>query len=78
MGWTTERFGVRIPGGSRIFSTSFIPALRATQPPVQCVPEALSPGLKQPGHEAEHSPPTSAEVKKNWIYKATPPYAFMA
>jgi hypothetical protein len=23
-------------------------------------------------------PPTSAEVKKMWIYTSTPPYAFMA
>jgi hypothetical protein len=30
------------------------------------------------GHEADHSPPTSAEVKKIWIYTSTPPYAFMA
>jgi hypothetical protein len=26
------------------------------------------PGLKRPGGEADHSPPTSAEVKKMWIY----------
>jgi hypothetical protein len=26
--------------------------------------------------EADHSPPTSAEVKKTWIYTSTPPYAF--
>jgi hypothetical protein len=25
-----------------------------------------------------HSPPTSAEVKKMWIYTSTPPYDFMA
>jgi hypothetical protein len=36
------------------------------------------PGVKQPGREADHSPPTSAEVKKMWIYTSTPPYAFMA
>jgi hypothetical protein len=27
---------------------------------------------------ADHSPPTSAEVKKMWIYTSAPPYAFMA
>jgi hypothetical protein len=27
--------------------------------------EALSPGVKRPGREADNSPPTSAEVKKN-------------
>jgi hypothetical protein len=36
------------------------------------------PGVKWPGREADHSPPTSAEVKKMWIYTSTPPYAFMA
>jgi hypothetical protein len=36
------------------------------------------PGVKRPGRETDHSPPTSAEVKKMWIYTSTPPYAFMA
>jgi hypothetical protein len=36
------------------------------------------PGVKQPGHEDDHSPPTSAEVKKIWIYTSTPSYVFMA
>jgi hypothetical protein len=35
------------------------------------------PGVKRQGHEADYSPPTSAEVKKT-IYTSTPPYAFMA
>jgi hypothetical protein len=47
--------------------------LGPTQPPIQWVPGAHSLGVKQPGHEADHSPPTSAEVKKTWIYIATPP-----
>jgi hypothetical protein len=25
------------------------------------------PGVNRPGHEADHSPPASAEVKKMWI-----------
>jgi hypothetical protein len=45
---------------------------------MQWAPEALSPGIKQKRHEANHSPLTSAEVKKMWIYTSTPPYAFMA
>jgi hypothetical protein len=32
--------------------------------PIQWIPGDLSPGLKRPGREADHSPPTSAEVKK--------------
>jgi hypothetical protein len=31
-----------------------------------------------PGGKVDHSPPTSAEVKKMWIYTSTPTYAFMA
>jgi hypothetical protein len=38
----------------------------------------LSPGIKRKGREADHSPPTSAEVKKMWIYTFTHPYGFMA
>jgi hypothetical protein len=67
--------GVRVPLGSRIFlfSTSSIPALGFTQPPIQWVP-----GVKRPGCEADRSPPTSVEVKKMWIYTSTPPYAAVA
>jgi hypothetical protein len=39
------------------------------------------PGVKWPGHEADHSPPNNAEVqkiKKMWIYISTPQYVFMA
>jgi hypothetical protein len=36
------------------------------------------PGVMRQGREADHSPPTSAEVKKTWIYTSTPPYVFMA
>jgi hypothetical protein len=35
-------------------------------------------GGKAVGHETDHSPPASAEVKKMWICTSTPPYAFMA
>jgi hypothetical protein len=38
---------------------------------------ALSLGVKHPGLEADHSPPTGAEVKKTWIYTTTPSNAFM-
>jgi len=31
-----------------------------------------------PGNEADHSPPSSAEVKNAWSYTSTPPYVFMA
>jgi hypothetical protein len=67
------------PGGVRIFSSPNRPdrLWGATQPPIEWVQGALSPRIKRPGREAEHSPPTSAEVKKIWIYTSTPLYAFV-
>jgi hypothetical protein len=47
---------------------SFRPALGPIQPPIQRVPGALSSVVKRSGREADHSPPTSAEVKKMWVY----------
>jgi hypothetical protein len=68
--------GVRVPVGSRIFSMSSRPALGSTQHPIQWLPVVL--WVKRPGHEADHTTPTSAEVKKMWIYTSAPPYALMA
>jgi hypothetical protein len=34
--------------------------------------------LKQLGREADHSPPSSAEVKNAWSYTSAPPVPFMA
>jgi hypothetical protein len=55
------------------FSISSRPAVGSTQPPIKWVP-----GVKRQGREADHSPPTSAEVKKMWIYRSTSLYVFMA
>jgi hypothetical protein len=55
------------------FTTMSRPALGPTQPPSQWVPGALSLGVKRPGHEADHSPPSCAEVKNAWSYTSTPP-----
>jgi hypothetical protein len=60
-----------------VFSTSFRPALRPIQSPIQWVPGVLSPRVKHPGNEADHLPPPSVEVKKMWIYTSTPPYTLM-
>jgi hypothetical protein len=72
--------GVRVPVGARIFTSPCRPdrLWGPTQFPIQWVPGILSLGIKVPGREADHSPPTSAEVNKVWIYTSTPPYAFMA
>jgi hypothetical protein len=63
---------VRVAVGSRIFSTPSRPTLGSAQPPIQWVQGALSPGVKRPGREADHSPPSSAEIKEMWIYTSTP------
>jgi hypothetical protein len=65
-------------GKNFLFSTSSRPTLELTQPPIQSVPGALSPGVKRQGREADHSSPASAEVKKIWICASTPQYTFMA
>jgi hypothetical protein len=53
-----------IPGGGEGFFHLSLPALGPTQPPVQWVTGVLSPGLKaRPGRDADHSPPSSAEVE---------------
>jgi hypothetical protein len=48
------------------------------QTPTQWVPRALTPWVKRPGREADHSPPSSVEVKNVWSYTYTSPYVFMA
>jgi hypothetical protein len=54
-----------IPGRGKIFlfSTGFGPAVGPTQPLIEWLPGDLSPGIKQQGREADHSYPSSAEVK---------------
>jgi hypothetical protein len=51
-----------------LFTTASITALGQTQPPIQRVPGALSLGVKWPGREADHSPPSSAEVECVELY----------
>jgi hypothetical protein len=48
------------------------------QSTIQSVLKALSLGIKQPGREADHSLPSSVEVKKQWGYNSTNLYVFMA
>jgi hypothetical protein len=33
--------------------------------------------VKWPGHEADHFPPSTANVKNEWCYTFTPPYIFL-
>jgi hypothetical protein len=50
--------------GIFLFTTTSRTALGSIQLPVQWVPGALSLGIKQLGREADHSPPSSAEVEE--------------
>jgi hypothetical protein len=34
--------------------------------------------VKRPGREADHSPPSSGEIKNAWSYTSTPQYVFTA
>jgi hypothetical protein len=51
---------------SELISVASRTALMPTQPPIQWVPGALSLAVKRPGREADHSPPSSAEIKE-WV-----------
>jgi hypothetical protein len=61
-GW--PEFGPRQGQEILVFSTTSRP-----QPTLQWVP-GLFPGVKRPGNEADHPPPSSAEVKNG---RAIPP-----
>jgi hypothetical protein len=56
----------------------FTPVLGSIQALIQWSPAILSLRVKRTGRVADHSPPTSAEVKNNWIYISTPLYVFMS
>jgi hypothetical protein len=49
-----------------------------SQLPIQWVIGALSLGVKRPGLEADHSSPSSVEVKNAWSDTASPQYGSMA
>jgi hypothetical protein len=65
-GWTIGVLGFdyRRELGIFLFTTASRMALGPTQPPIQWVPGAVSLEVKRPGREADHSPPSSAEVKE--------------
>jgi hypothetical protein len=55
-----------------LFTTTSTPTLGTTQCPIQGTPRALFPGVKRPGHEADHSRISIAVVKKAWSYISIP------
>jgi hypothetical protein len=66
------RFDSRQGLGIFLLVPTSTPALGPTQPPFQLVPGALSPAVKRPGHEVDHLPPSSVEIKNAWSYTSTP------
>ena len=56
-----------------VFSKRFRPALGPTQTPTQ-----WAPGLKRPGPEVGHSPPSCAELQVTGSVHTLPLYGFMA
>jgi hypothetical protein len=65
---------VRVPVGSRISTGSAVLPTSYLMGPGGSV---LGEGVKQQRHETGYSPPTTAEVKKTWMYTSTPPYVFI-
>jgi hypothetical protein len=63
-GLDDRRFQSRQRLGIFLFTTASRPAVRPTQPPSQWVTVALFLGVKRPGREADHLPPSIAEVKE--------------
>jgi hypothetical protein len=65
-GWTIGILGFNSRRGLGIFlfTTASRTILGPTQPPIQWLPGALSLGVNRPVREADHSPPSSAEVKE--------------
>jgi hypothetical protein len=74
---TPTRLRAGRPGtrkGLPVFITASRPALWS----IQWSTLALSVRVNQPRREAEHSMPSSAEVKTVWSYTSPCPYVFMA
>lgn len=66
---------VRFLAGSRLFplTTTSIQVLKPTEPPIQRISHAVSPGIVT-GHNMYYSPLSDAKIKKSWKYVSTSPY----
>jgi hypothetical protein len=57
-----------------LLSTPCRPILGPTQPPIQWIPGPLSQGVKRPEREADHFPPTIAEIKNGEFIRQLHPH----
>jgi hypothetical protein len=73
LGYRLDNPGFEFRQGLGIFHfiTVSRPALEPTQPPIHWVSGAVSLRIKRPGRKADHSPPSTAEVKNAWSYTST-------
>jgi hypothetical protein len=78
-GWTTKGVRVRAVVGARVFFSPRRPDRPWTSQSLLSngYRGLFSRGIKRQRREADHSPPTSAEVRKTWVYTSSPLYAFM-
>jgi hypothetical protein len=74
MSWMARELGFDSWKGQEIF---LFPSVQAGSG-AQTAPYPLRSGAKAPGREADHSPPSSAEIKNIWSYTSTRPYALVA
>jgi hypothetical protein len=76
MTWTTR---IRFLAGQKIFllASASRPALKPVQALSNGYRRPFLRGIKRPGREADHSLPSSAEVKKIWSYTSITPHVSM-
>jgi hypothetical protein len=73
-GWSGVRFPVGT--GNFLFTTASRSTLGPTQPPIEWVTGDRFLRVKRLGHEADHSPPSSAGIRNTWGYTYTPQSRF--
>jgi hypothetical protein len=75
MGLTIGVLGLDSRRGLRnfLFITGSRTVLGPAQPPIQWLPGAVSLVVKRSVREADHSPPSNAEIKNAWGYTSVPP-----
>jgi hypothetical protein len=72
--WRKATAGVQFPSGGKyfLFSIASRPALGSNQSLIQWVLGAVSSGIKRPGRESDHSPPSSEEVNNGGAVSPLP------